>query len=717
LVEIRSTDLSFSNNDISFFFNKKLKFGLSIKDIRLLEAKTEGWIAGLQLTAITIQGRESVSEYIEKLAGDNRYIMDYLIEEVLYMQTEEVQEFLLNTSLLEKFCGSLCNAVLKRNNSQSLLESIERNNMFIVPLDNERKWFRYHHLFANLLKQKLINKEQEISKELHLRASYWHEQNNMPIFAIEHALEANNNDRAMHLINKVIENLWENGQHSLILKLGGIFPDKSITTNTKFCIYYTWMLIRVGRINEAEKYLKETEQILLNSKHDNDTKHKDILGKLSLIYAFLYVLLGNMKMVLKYSEQALLNLSDKNALWNGWAYIALGDSDFMNANMNESEKSYINALNYSKKTNSLYLQTSANYSLAFCYARHGMYKNAYSISKKQLKLIGPKHSDQALCEITSAGFYSIFGLTQTEWNSLQEGLLYAQEGYNLSKKDNNIRHKMHCALMLMAVYYSIQDYDNALQLIEELQNNDEFKQTTSWLNIHTTAWKARILIKQGELEKASVLLNFFTEKWDIKIERRPFTIRLRLAELYIAQFKIYKALELLERLTLFTEEHNKSIAAVDVELLKAKANKLINRDEDAIESIIKAVVISQTEGYIRSFINVGPEIEELLKEISKLKSTTTSKSLNSISREYLNDLLYAFEKEKRNIKFNSEEILSSRELDILKLVAENLSNQEIANKLFISQNTVKTHLKNIYFKLEVNSRTKAANKAKELNLF
>ena len=158
LVELRSSDLSFSANDISILFNKKLKLGLSIDDVYSLETKTEGWIAGLQLTALSMQGREDISEFIQDLKGDNRYIMDYLMEEVLKIQTDDIKEFLLQTSILEQMSAPLCNAVLNRNDSQLILETLEKNNMFVIPLDNERNWYRYHHLFAELLKQRLHSK-------------------------------------------------------------------------------------------------------------------------------------------------------------------------------------------------------------------------------------------------------------------------------------------------------------------------------------------------------------------------------------------------------------------------------------------------------------------------------------------------------------------------------------------------------------------------------
>ena len=173
LVELRSSDLSFSANDISVLFNKKLKLGLSIDDVYSLETKTEGWIAGLQLTALSMQGREDISGFIQDLKGDNRYIMDYLMEEVLKIQTDDIKEFLLQTSILEQMSAPLCNAVLNRNDSQLILETLEKNNMFVIPLDTERTWYRYHHLFADLLKQRLHLREKAAIIELHNKASEW----------------------------------------------------------------------------------------------------------------------------------------------------------------------------------------------------------------------------------------------------------------------------------------------------------------------------------------------------------------------------------------------------------------------------------------------------------------------------------------------------------------------------------------------------------------
>ena len=214
LVELRSSDLSFSANDISILFNKRLKLGLSVDDVYSLESKTEGWVAGLQLTALSMSGREDISAYIKDLKGDNRYIMDYLMEEVLKIQTDEIKEFLLQTSILEQLSAPLCNAVLNRNDSQLILETLERNNMFLIPLDAERTWYRYHHLFADLLKQRLLLQSDDQPEKLHNNACGWFEQNGMYESALKNALMIRNYQKAIQILGGIVEGMWENGLHS-----------------------------------------------------------------------------------------------------------------------------------------------------------------------------------------------------------------------------------------------------------------------------------------------------------------------------------------------------------------------------------------------------------------------------------------------------------------------------------------------------------------------
>ena len=712
LLELRSSELNFTLNDIITLFNKNLKLDLTIDDIHLLKSKTEGWIAGLQLAALTIQGRDDISDYLKKFAGDNRYIMDYLMEEVLSNQTQEVKDFLLKTSVLERFSAPLCNTALQIENSQQLLESLEKENMFIIPLDNEKIWFRYHHLFADLLNQHLIHKYQDEINGIHLKVSKWFEQNRFIYEAIVHALKANNADRAMNLLNENIEGHWVRGDHSAILEFGKQLPEQKIITNTKFCIFYTWMLITAGEIKKAERYLNETEKIFITNNKDDDS-YKDTLGKLSLTYALLYALLGKKEMVIKYSEQAISNLSDKNPLWNGWAYVTFGDAYLMNANLAESEKSYSLAIDNAKKANNQYLQITAKYKYALCLARHGKYKSAFQICKEQLDFFNSRLIDDELYGNYKAGLNNLYGAIQFEWNEVEEGLKNAIKGFELSKKANDIAIRIFCSVNMSNLYFSLGELDKATKILNELEGNQEFKQTTQWLSIHVIAWKAELLMCRGKIEEASNILTKYEGNLDEAINKKSEIILLRLAKLYIIQRKADKALKLLEELNILADNYDKYYLKFYNYVLLGQIYKILNKTTQAKESLIKAIHLAQKENYIRLFIDEREAIKDLLDEIWKDSKTKSSIALNSISKEYLQDLMLAFDLEKKRTRLQTDNDLSSRELDTLKLIAKNLSNKEIAGQLYISVTTVKTHVRNILLKLEAKNRNDAVSKAKD----
>ena len=364
LVELRSSDLSFSANDISVLFNKKLKLGLSIDDVYALETKTEGWIAGLQLTALSMQGREDISGFIQDLKGDNRYIMDYLMEEVLKIQTDEIKEFLLQTSVLEQMSAPLCNAVLNRNDSQQILEMLEENNMFVIPLDTERTWYRYHHLFADLLKQRLKTRDKAVIIDLHNKASEWFKNNDMPLSAIEHAIETGNYEKSMQFLGEIVEIMWKNGQHAAIMKYGDLLPDELVKKNADFCLYYSWILIIAGQIQKAEPFLVSAEMITMQIINDkNSTKedleyNKKLSGKISVAFAYLNSLIANSEKIYNYSKTAMKNLSEDDPLWYSWGWYTTGIAEMFRENLKESIKAFENALEFGKKSGNIYLISS-----------------------------------------------------------------------------------------------------------------------------------------------------------------------------------------------------------------------------------------------------------------------------------------------------------------------------------------------------------------------
>jgi LuxR family maltose regulon positive regulatory protein len=396
LLEIRSSDLSFSANDISILFNKKLKLGLSVDDVYSLETKTEGWIAGLQLTALSMQGRENISGFIQDLKGDNRYILDYLMEEVLKIQTEDIKEFLLQTSILEQMSAPLCNAVLNRNDSQYILETLEKNNMFVIPLDDERNWYRYHHLFADLLKQRLQLRAKAVINDLHDKACDWFELHNMFDFAIGHALAVQNHKKCIQMIGGLVEKMWENGQHDAILKYGDMLPDDLIKTNTEFCLYYSWILISAGQIQKAEPFLESADRKTRNSIQESDPTsvkiqyYKKLLGKISVAFAYLNSYEKHSEKIYDYCKTAMENLSDDDPLWYSWAWFSYGIAYFSDGDLFRSFDAFEKAFGYAKKSGNVYLKSTILQRLADTEQQFGNYKSAYKKCSELLVLMRDK---------------------------------------------------------------------------------------------------------------------------------------------------------------------------------------------------------------------------------------------------------------------------------------------------------------------------------------
>jgi len=715
LIELRSSDLSFSANDISIFFNKKLKLGLSIDDVYSLETKTEGWIAGLQLTALSMQGRDDVSKFIETFAGDNRYIMDYLIEEVLNIQTEEVKEFLLQSSILEQINGSLCDAVLNKNDSQLILESLEKDNMFIIPLDSERNWYRFHHLFTDLLKQRLLLEKKNDIKELHNKASLWFEENGMYAFAIDHALEIENFEKAMQLLNNQVEKLWEYGQHAAIMKFGDLLPNDIIEKNPNFCLFYSWILISAGRLQEAEKFLNAAEKMLTenSTKKEEANKANELLGKVSVAFAYLLSNTGKTEKLFKYCEQANENLSEKDPLWYSWAWFSYGVAYFIKGNLKESSTAFNRALEFGKKSGNLYLIATTVLRLAYGEMRQGNYKLAYKKCNELLKIISNGGYSQMIKNDWSfSGVFAILGHIQYMWNELDEAMQNAKTGYESCKKGEDITSLTFSSLIYTRVLLSRGDNINANQLIRELDEIYKKKELTPIMRSAITAWKVGVFVEQEQFEKASQLIKMLDLGIDKEITRDNELVNISFARLLIAQFKFDEAEKLLYQLHKLAESEKRIERLIEIKNLFAILNKIKGNKEEALTYLSDSLVLAEKENLLMFFIQEGEHIAELLQELAKRHATKKF----DFSGNFLDKLLLAFEKKENRKKDYSVEILSKREIDVLRLIAEDLSNQEIAGKLFVSLNTVKTHAKNIYLKLDVDSRTKAVVKAKELGL-
>ncbi len=719
LLELRSSDLSFSANDISVLFNEKLKLGLSIDDVYSLETKTEGWIAGLQLTALSMQGREDISMFIQDLKGDNRYIMDYLMEEVLKFQTDDIKEFLLQTSILEQMSAPLCNVVLNRNDSQLILELLEKNNMFVIPLDTERTWYRYHHLFAELLKQRLQLREKASIIKLYDTASEWFNNNSMPLLAIEHAIKIENFEKSIQFLEEITETLWESGQHAAIMKYGDLLPDELIKKSTKFCLYYAWILIIAGQIQKAEPFLVSAELITMqiikdiNSSKEVIQYNKKLLGKISVAFAYLYSIIADSGKTYSYCEAAMAYLSEDDPLWYSWGWYSIGITEIYRENLQECINAFVNALEYGKKSGNVYLISTIVSRLSPIEARMGLYASSYKRCSDLINFMKESgYSQITKSESSYAGIYSMMAGMESMRTDFDDALENIKTAYSLCEKESNNTIKVHVLVMYSFILYGRGDVAGVNKMLNEaddiLKLNIIFPNTMGLY----IAMKGFMQIKKNELEKAN---HFFKEnglEFDKKISYLDELGYYPYALLLIIEMKFEEAEILLSELLILAQAANKIERIIETKVIYATLNQATGEKEKALTNLIEALEDAASENILMPFVLYYSEISDLLKEVYNIQATTKTK----IPKKLIDKLKLALEKREKFVQNNLESVISDRELDTLKLIAVDLSNQEIADKLFISLNTAKTHVRNILLKLEVENRYQAVNKAKELDI-
>jgi LuxR family maltose regulon positive regulatory protein len=719
LVELRSSDLSFSANDISVLFNKKLRLGLSLDDVYSLETKTEGWIAGLQLAALSMQGREDISEFIHDLKGDNRYIMDYLMEEVLKIQTEEIKDFLIKTSVLEQMSAPLCNMLLNRDDCQPVLESLEKDNMFVIPLDSNRTWYRYHHLFAGLLKQRFLQFDQGKIEEIHNKASAWFEENALQELAIDHALEIRNFDRSIRILGRIVERLWEVGQHSAILRYGSLLPEEVIKSNHEFALYYSWILITTGQVAESEKYLDHAQKSIdavINgdvSAMKNNIANRFLFGKLATTLAYMKLFTATPATIIKYGEIAIDNLSETNPLWTGWAWYFIGNAELGRGDVNKGLVAFNCALEYSKKTDNIYLITTITSAIVSRRCGLGQYKQAFALCADTLSLMNKRgFSGIAKVEWVFSGLFSMMSVIQCIWASFDEALEYAKTAYQLCENTRDIRYRIMALLAYSYALHAIDDKKGAFEKVGELEDVLKRYKIAPFLAATYIGWKIYLLIEKHEIDKAADFAKEVGLEQNTKITFENLYSYIHFARLLLLQNQNTRAEELMSEIYEIAKKYNGIERQIDLKLVYVLMYIKRNEHEKAVSEYIDALEMAANENLIIHFLFDLDQMGVLLNDVYRMHVAGRTR----IPDTFMQKFRQVVDSKIKQSKGSRGLGLSAREIETLKLMAENLSNQEIADKLFVSINTVKTHLKNIYLKLEVDNRQKAVSEAKKLRL-
>ncbi len=722
LAELRAADLRFTPSEAAEFLNQVMDLSLSVEDITALETRTEGWIAGLQLAAISIHGHQDTASFIKSFTGSHHFVLDYLIEEVLQQQPEDVQTFLLRTSILDRMCGPLCDAVLGSHSASGheTLEYLERTNLFIVPLDSERRWYRYHHLFADLLRQRL-GKPKEFT-EFHLRASQWHAANGDLGAAFHHAIAAGDFVRAVGLAELAWQAMNESFQSAAWLGWVKKLPDKLIRTRPVLCTQIAQAFTDTGELEASELRLQDAERCLDGSDVANEAQLKPLPAMIALTRTYNAQVQGDPAATVKYAELALQLIPEDDFDRRARATTILEVTHWASGNLESAIRGIGDSMERLTQLGNHVFVVASAFAVADLLVGLGSLSEAERTYQDALQLAA-QHGPEAE-HITAhhhLGLSMIYRQRGDDTLAAHHLKRAAELGLQTTLVDWLYRWHVAQAQLKEAAG----DLETALSLLDEAKR--VYIQTLV-PDLHPiAALKARIYLKQGRLDKARA--------WAVE---RGLSLADEVSYLHEFEYLTLARLEianpqvnaLLAHLLQAAEAQKRRGSVLDILLVQALAYEAQGNRPQALASLEHALSLAEPEGYVRIFVDEGKPMRMLIADFRLSIEKQMSSSAHA-QFGYTGKLLVAFappvNKQSttpafavgasvKNPKSEMVDPLSERELEVLRLVAQGLSNCEISLRLFLAVNTVKGHNQKIFSKLQVQSRTEAVARARELGL-
>ena len=628
VTEVRQSDLRFTLEEAATFLNQAMGLNLEAPSIAALDAHTEGWIAGLQMAAFALQSRiadggsDSVPRFIDAFSGRHHFILDYLTDEVLRHQPEPIHKFLLRTSILERMCASLCDALVgeagendsRFTSSRQILEHLQQTNLFVVPLDDERQWYRYHHLFADLLRVHLQETEADQVAQLHLRAATWYDENTLPAEAVHHALAIPDFDLAAEVIERATlkPTSWSSVSVALFLEWLRVLPDDVVRARPRLWLFSSRVFYLAGQREDAERILREVTDSLHDDPSAPDAER--LLGLVVADRASYAAVRGDVRQAIEFAHQALSYWPEDDATMRMRVSAILGLAHFRAGNMSASGQAFSQAIASAK-------------AVRLDFAAAPLLCNLAEVQIVQGRLGEARQTCQRAMEMASV-----------------EGVSTSMAGL-------------------------------------------------AGLELGKIELAARWVADYGQLGKTEYLREFED---------------LTLARVLLAEGKPSRALAVLDRLLPPAEEAGRMGTVIEILALRALALQALGGADRALEALKAALQLAEPEGYARVFIDEGESMAVLLRQAAR----------RHIAPGYVSQLLAALGTEgQRTVDMASlVEPLSDREIIVLDLLAEGLTNPEIAHRLFIALPTVKSHTRNIYGKLGVHSRKEAVVQARALGI-
>jgi ATP/maltotriose-dependent transcriptional regulator MalT len=724
LAEIRAAELRFTADEAAVYLNEMTGLQLTAPDVAALEGRTEGWIAALQLAALSMQGRDDVAGFIAGFAGDDRYVVDYLAEEVLARQSDPVQAFLLRTSILSRLSGPLCDAVTGQGDGKGMLEALDRGNLFLVSLDDRRRWYRYHHLFADMLQARLLDEQPGQVPDLHRRASEWHEQNGELSEAVRHALAAGDFERAADLVELAIPAMRRTRQEARLRGWLEVLPDEVVQVRPVLNVYFAGTLLLAGELEGVEGRLRDAERWLEPATGDreepqvplaemivaDEEEYRRLPALIEMYRAGQALARGDAPGTVRHAERAIELALDDDYLCRASAAGLLGLVYWGSGDLEAGHRAYSACVEGLRRAGFVADILGCSIALADIRSTQGRLGDALRTFEQALQLAGEQGGSVLR---GTADMYVGMSEIARERGDLQAAIQLLLRSQELGEHTELPQNRYRWRVAMARVREAEGDLGGALDLLNEAERlyvSDFFPDVRP-----VPAVRARVWIAQGRLGEALGWAREHGLSVDDNLSYLREFEHITLARLLLARYQgeraersAYEAPRLLERLLLAAEAGGRTGRVIEILVLRALAHQALGDIPAALGFLDRAVTLAEPEGYVRVFVEEGPPMTSLLRVAAK----------RGTRRDYVRRLLAAASGTERGGPTEQAliEPLSERELDVLRLLGSELDGPAIARELMVSLNTMRTHTKNIYAKLAVTNRRAAVRRAADLNL-
>jgi len=735
LLEIRTQDLRFTQDESAQFLTQAIGFELSPENISALDERTEGWIAGLQMAALSIKERQDLSRFVASFTGSHRFILDYLVEEVIDRQPPDIQEFLLKTSILERMSAPLCEVVVHAERKetlpaadtlreaagpdyQAILTYLEQRNLFLTPLDDKRRWYRYHHLFADLLRNRLKKIYPGEVRDLHRRASAWYEDNNWVTEAVKHALEAEDTARVARLVEQNAFSMLDRGEMSTLLGWLEMIPVDIRRARPWMGLAHAWVLVYDGQLEGTEEELQRVEKALTVL---GSVEQERAAGHISAIRAYAAWIRGDGEKAEYFARQALTQLPEEELTVRALTGTTLAGALMQCDDLDGASQLQGDAILRSQASGNTHVYMLSVSMFAFLLIQQGRMYEAEALCRQALASAAEQAGRRGGQSPAIAQVYAMLSAVRQARNELESAVSLAQKGLDLSKRwtqaDTLTVNYVYLADALIAA-------GDLVGASDAVQGCKQLGYVSSWFDAIVGRQEATLMLAIGDIPAAVRWAEQRGMDYQDPIPQPRRSAYRVFARILVAQGKLDEASLLLDRLIEANERTGAFGSLVRVLTIKALVMDKLGNEIDALAVLDRALGLAEPERIMRPFLGVGEEMVPMLQKAAARRTTP------KYTRELLlllkadSGLAEALNDRDRgtgeDVSMDAQEwpveSLTKREMEVLRLLNTRLSVPEIAREMYVAPSTIRTHIRNIYSKLDVHSRFELVHRAKDLGL-